>query len=158
MVEITDHCDELRKRESSKVNCIENREPSYRNQLPWHHRSPNEALEIVYGGNTVRQIICGKVVARARRGHFLLDAAPKIRLLSDALQLPLNDCSTISNDTHLVRSWRLYPPRMLCWKHIQRQMGHRKKNLTVYYNIKAAPSDDIYFCFYFCNEVVYPTD
>ena len=63
----------------------------------------NEALEIVYGGNTVRQMLCGKAVARARRGHFFLDAALNILLLSDALQVPLpislNDCSTIPNDT-----------------------------------------------------------
>ena len=63
----------------------------------------NEALEMVYGGNKVRQIICGKAEARARRGHFLLAAALNIIFLSDALQLllpkSLNDCSTISIDT-----------------------------------------------------------
>ena len=63
----------------------------------------NEAFEIVYGGNTVRQMICGKAVARAHRDHFLLDAALNILILLDALQPPLpmslNDSSTISNDT-----------------------------------------------------------
>ena len=66
----------------------------------------NEVFKIVYGGNTVRQMICGntgKAVAQARRGHFLLDAALNILPLSDVLQLPLpislNECSTIAKDT-----------------------------------------------------------
>ena len=70
---------------------------------PMQNTGLNEAIEIVYGGNTVRQMICGKAVAQARRGHFLLDAALNILLLSDAFQLPLlmslNDCSTIPKDT-----------------------------------------------------------
>ena len=70
---------------------------------PMQNTGLNEAFEIVYGDNAVRQEICGKEVARAHRGHFLLDTALNILLLSDSLQLPLpislNDCSTISNDT-----------------------------------------------------------
>lgn len=35
----------------------------------------HELLEIIYAGNTVGHILSGKAVARALRGHFLIDAA-----------------------------------------------------------------------------------
>jgi len=49
----------------------------------------SEALEVVYGSNAVTHMLRGKAVARARRGHFLVDAALNIILIADVLQVPL---------------------------------------------------------------------
>ena len=38
-------------------------------------------LEVVYGKNTIVHIFSGKAIARALRGHFLVDAALNIKLI-----------------------------------------------------------------------------
>jgi len=53
----------------------------------------SEALEVVYGSNAVTHMLSGKAVARARRGHFLVDAALNIILIADAFQVPLPNFS-----------------------------------------------------------------
>ena len=53
----------------------------------------SEALEVVYGSNAVKHMLSGKAVARARRDHFLVDAALNIILIADALQVPLPNFS-----------------------------------------------------------------
>ena len=54
----------------------------------------SETLEVVYGINAVTHMLSGKTVARARRGHFLVDAKLNIILLADALQVSLPNFST----------------------------------------------------------------
>jgi len=49
----------------------------------------SEALEVVYGSSAVTHMLSGKALARAHRGHFLVDAALNIVLLAEALKLPL---------------------------------------------------------------------
>lgn len=49
-----------------------------------------DVLELVYAKNTVPHILSGKAVARAIRGHLLVDAALNALLVSDAFDLPLH--------------------------------------------------------------------
>ena len=49
-----------------------------------------EVLELVYAKNAVPHILSGKAVARAIRGHFLVDAALNAMLVSDTFSLPLS--------------------------------------------------------------------
>lgn len=55
-----------------------------------------EVLQAVYGSNAVVHMLNGKSVSRARRGHFLVDAALNILLASEVFGLPLpfisSDC------------------------------------------------------------------
>ena len=44
-----------------------------------------KALETVYGNNTVTQMLGGKSISRALRGHFLVDSALKIKLITPIL-------------------------------------------------------------------------
>ena len=63
-----------------------------------------KALENVYGKNTVNHIFSGKAIARALRGHFLVDAVLTIKLLSPlfpASQNFLIDTSQVSNEQTL---------------------------------------------------------
>ena len=53
----------------------------------------SEALEVVYGSNAVTHMLSRKALARARRGHFLVDAALNLILIADALQVPLPNVS-----------------------------------------------------------------
>jgi hypothetical protein len=48
----------------------------------------SEVLEVVYGSNAVIHMLTGKALARARRGHFLVDAALNIIILARALHMP----------------------------------------------------------------------
>ena len=48
-----------------------------------------EMLELVYAKNVVPHILSGKALARAIRGHFLVDAAQNAMLVSDTFSLPL---------------------------------------------------------------------
>ena len=41
----------------------------------------SDALETIYGGNTVIHILSGKAISRALRGHFIVQAALMIHLL-----------------------------------------------------------------------------
>lgn len=50
-----------------------------------------EMLEQVYAAGSVDQMLSGKAVARAVRGHFLIDRALNIISTSAALQLPMPD-------------------------------------------------------------------
>jgi hypothetical protein len=52
-----------------------------------------EVLEVVYGSNTVTHMLSGKALSRARRGHFLVNAALNIILMSGACRLPLPQMS-----------------------------------------------------------------
>lgn len=49
-----------------------------------------EVLELLYAKNAVPHILSGKAVARAFRGHFLVDAALNAMLVSDTFSLPLS--------------------------------------------------------------------
>ena len=49
-----------------------------------------EVLELLYAKNAVPHIPSGKDVARAIRGHFLVDAALNAMLVSDTFSLPLS--------------------------------------------------------------------
>ena len=48
-----------------------------------------EVLELVYAKNAVGHTLSGKAVARAVRGHFLVDAALNILLLCNTFNIPL---------------------------------------------------------------------
>ena len=54
-----------------------------------------EMLAQVYAEGSVNQMLSGKVVARAVRGHFLVDSALKIIATSAALHLPIPDLKGI---------------------------------------------------------------
>jgi len=53
----------------------------------------SEALECCYGPNAVLHMISGKAVARALRGHFLIDSALNILLLRTVLDTSVNSDS-----------------------------------------------------------------
>ena len=61
-----------------------------------------ETLEVVYGSNAVTHMLSGKVLVRARRGHFLVDAALNIILAADAFQVPLPVLSMPGTETKVV--------------------------------------------------------
>ena len=48
-----------------------------------------EVLELVYAKNVVSHILSGKPLARAIRGHVLVDAAQNAMLVSNTFSLPL---------------------------------------------------------------------
>ena len=61
-----------------------------------------ETLQVVYGSNAVTHMLSGKELARARRGHFLVDAALNIILAPDAFQVPLPVLSMPGTETKVV--------------------------------------------------------
>ena len=56
-----------------------------------------ELLELIYAKNTVPHILSGKAVARAIRGHLLIDAALNALLVSETFNLPLDIPETEKN-------------------------------------------------------------
>ena len=56
-----------------------------------------EILELVYAPNTVTKILCGKAIARAIRGHFLVEGALNTLLVAKAYQVepPVPACYSI---------------------------------------------------------------
>ena len=48
-----------------------------------------DLLELIYAPNAVVHMLSGKVIARAMRGHFIVDAALNALMLVDALNVPL---------------------------------------------------------------------
>ena len=50
-----------------------------------------EMLAQVYAEGSVEQMLSGKAVARAVRGHFLIDSVLNIICTSEALRLPMPD-------------------------------------------------------------------
>ena len=59
-----------------------------------------EILELVYAPNTVPKILCGKAIAMAIRGHFLVDGALNTLLAAKSFQveLPIPGCYSIELD------------------------------------------------------------
>ena len=56
-------------------------------------------METVYGKNTVSHMFSGKAVSRALRGHFLVDAALRIKILQEIFpNSNENDDSTLSEE------------------------------------------------------------
>jgi len=53
-----------------------------------------EIFQLIYGPDTVGHMMSGKAVARAIRGHFLLDSALRILLLTNIIQPDANDSSS----------------------------------------------------------------
>ena len=49
-----------------------------------------ETLELIYAPNAVVHMMSGKAIARAIRGHFLVDAALNALLVNDTLNFPLS--------------------------------------------------------------------
>jgi len=60
-----------------------------------------EMLAQVYAEGSVDQMLSGKAVARAVRGHFLIDSALTIISTSAALQLPIPDLTGFCSISHL---------------------------------------------------------
>ena len=52
--------------------------------------SLQELLEVIFAGNTVSHILSGKAVARAIRGHLLLDSVLHTRLLCSVFETKLS--------------------------------------------------------------------
>ena len=88
-----------------------------------------EALEVIYASNTVRQILSGKAVSRARRAHFLVDSALNLLLLSDVLKLPLPGACSHNEDVETITTTQDFsdppaldkvnaPPATRCEKYI----------------------------------------
>ncbi len=48
-----------------------------------------DLLELIYAPNAVVHMLSGKAIARAVRGHFIVDAALNALMLADALNIPL---------------------------------------------------------------------
>ena len=66
-----------------------------------------EALETIYGSNTVEHMFTGKAIARALRGHFLTESALQTRLLRSLLPAHLMACINESNDAEDVPKEKL---------------------------------------------------
>jgi hypothetical protein len=60
-----------------------------------------EILELVYAKNAVVHMMSGKAIARAIRGHCLVDAALKALLVRDTFNVPLSVASTGDDDQPL---------------------------------------------------------
>ena len=48
-----------------------------------------DLFEVVYAKNAVSHMLSGKAIARAVRGHFLVDAALNVLLVCNTFNLPL---------------------------------------------------------------------
>ena len=57
-----------------------------------------EVLELVYASNAVDHMLSGKAIARAIRGHFLVDAALCAILYAIALQVPLPQGASVDGE------------------------------------------------------------
>ncbi|KAL8572374.1 hypothetical protein ACOMHN_023143 [Nucella lapillus] len=58
-----------------------------------------EVLEIVHASNSVGHLLTGKAVARALRGHFLVDAALHAIITAKAISLPVQGPVTANHPT-----------------------------------------------------------
>ena len=58
-----------------------------------------DVLELIYAKNTVGHMLSGKAIARAIRGHFLVDAALNGSLVSHTFNVPLPVTTCVSNGT-----------------------------------------------------------
>ena len=58
-----------------------------------------DALELVYAKNAVGHMLSGKAIARAIRGHFLVDAALNALLVSHTFNVPLPVTTCVSYET-----------------------------------------------------------
>ena len=88
-----------------------------------------ELLEIIYANNTVTHILSGKAVARAVRGHFLVDRALNILLSAKTFGTDIEDTElesessihntikaisgNVTNDVHLQELAILYNELMI---------------------------------------------
>ena len=68
-----------------------------------------EALETIYGSNTVEHMFTGKATARALRGHFLTESALQTKLLRSLLPAHLTPCINESNDAEDVPKEKVGP-------------------------------------------------
>ena len=68
-----------------------------------------EALETIYGSNTVKHMFTGKATARALRGHFLTESALQTKLLRSLLPAHLMPCINESNDAEDVPKEKIGP-------------------------------------------------
>jgi hypothetical protein len=60
-----------------------------------------DVLELIYAKNAVVHMLSGKAIARAVRGHFLVDSALNCLLMRDLFNIPLqiDDCSVNQDET-----------------------------------------------------------
>ena len=73
-----------------------------------------ELLELIYTPNTVVHKLSGKAIARAVRGHFIVNAALNALILASVFNAPIPGCSETANEeTEVMEIIQMYEEKSI---------------------------------------------